>query len=62
MLGITLAPAQLQLRYGKCGEFKQPLKQYDPQAKVDVQLLRRMKWRAFRPDRKRRPSGRPRVF
>jgi xylitol oxidase len=36
---FTLAPAQLQLRYEKCGEFKQLLKQHDPQAKFRNEFL-----------------------
>jgi xylitol oxidase len=36
---FTLAPAQLQLRYEKCGEFKQLVKQYDPQDKFRNEFL-----------------------
>ena len=36
---FTLAPAQLQRRYEKCGEFKQLVKQYDPQDKFRNEFL-----------------------
>jgi alditol oxidase len=36
---FTLAPAQLQRRYEKCGEFKQLLAQHDPQGKFRNQFL-----------------------
>jgi xylitol oxidase len=36
---FTLAPAQLQSRYEKCGEFKQLVKQHDPRAKFRNEFL-----------------------
>ena len=36
---FTLAPAQLQRRYEKCGAFKQLVKQYDPQDKFRNEFL-----------------------
>jgi xylitol oxidase len=36
---FTLAPAQLQGRYEKCGEFKQLLAQHDPQGKFRNEFL-----------------------
>jgi xylitol oxidase len=36
---FTVAPAQLQQRYEKCGEFKQLLKQYDPEEKFRNEFL-----------------------
>lgn len=36
---FTVAPAQLQLRYERCSQFKQLLKQYDPQGKFRNEFL-----------------------